>query len=648
MTRSLAHTQRAKPVRALELTELCLATGLAALLFWAFGQRSSYAELLPLAVPRATPEELVLLHWSVCAENVLFLLPGLSLASVLIALRRGELGRAVFFVCSSLSLLYLSLDLVAYRVAGRHLSELARFALLPGAARATGVHASGWLAMILPRVVLITLSWLALLRLLRAGLRWLATSSSSGFQRLLACLGPLLLALGMFTPYFARTMFVHRALSAGLLAQLAWVPQAAISVQLQEDSSNPTWAALERDFRQAYTRAFPLVFSRRPLTVSGSVNSTRSNALVIVMESLRPDAFTAERMPRLYEWARRGLLAKQHYGGSDYSEASIFALLYGRSPLLYHFALDTREPPTLCQVAHGFGMLCAWYSGQPLVWVRQEEFVNENSIDRFEHDDRGDWNQWDRTALARAVDAIRENDKPAISIVYLMSTHFEYRYPPKYEQHLPVLVSADWPKTSELELTSRDRIPLTNRYLNALAFSDDLIADAIDRIDPTRTLVVLTGDHGEALGESGHFGHGFAFPDEVARVPFAMVGPGVPASTLDTPSLHADLLRTLAHWLGGSITGPNDSRDLLALAPAGARQSLLLAHATFSQDSADALFIHGGRRIRLKLGLQDADLKVLGPEDELARPMELTPIGKAEGVELRAAFEAELESLWRN
>jgi hypothetical protein len=206
----------------------------------------------------------------------------------------------------------------------------------------------------------------------------------------------------------------------------------------------------------------------------------------------------------------------------------------------------------------------------------------------------------------------------------------------------------NWPKTTELELTAADRVPLTNRYLNALSFSDDLIADAIARLDPTRTVIILTGDHGEALGEAGHFGHGFGFPDQVARVPFAMVGPGIPASTLETPSLHADVLRTLAQRFGGSIAGPSETRPLLAAAPNGPRGRVLLVHAGFGQDSADVLFIRGARRIRLKLGLQGADLRMIGLEDDLGRPIELTPLGQQEASELKAAFEAELESLWRD
>jgi membrane-anchored protein YejM (alkaline phosphatase superfamily) len=431
-----------------------------------------------------------------------------------------------------------------------------------------------------------------------------------------------------------------------LIAQLPWSPRGAISVQVPSRTGDRTWAVLERDLRSAYARAFPLVFSRRTFTASSAGPTEPTNVVLIVMESLRPDAFTPERMPRLYAWARRGLVAEQHYAGSNSSEAGLFSLLYGRSPLLYHFVLDNQQPPVWCEVAHRFGMTCEWYSGQPVVWMRQEEFVNAKLVDRFVHDDRGDWEQWDRTALEHAVAATKNPRKPAFAVAYLMSTHFEYRYPASYERHLPVLTTARYPDTNELKLGPEARVPLTNRYLNALAFSDDLIADAIDRLDSARTLVILTGDHGEALGESEHFGHGFGFPDGVARVPFALVGPGIPAGSVRAPSLHADVLRTVVHLLGGRSTGPAETRDMLARTQPP--RSLLLAHGSFEQDSADALFIHGARRIRLTLGLRSSDLTIVGPEDAHGRPTELNPLSELEAADLRQAFEAELEALWRN
>ncbi len=45
----------------------------------------------------------------------------------------------------------------------------------------------------------------------------------------------------------------------------------------------------------------------------------------------------------------------------------------------------------------------------------------------------------------------------------------------------------------------------------------------------SRTVVVLLGDHGEDLGEHGHFDHGNALHDNVLHVPLLVGGPGVPA-----------------------------------------------------------------------------------------------------------------------
>jgi membrane-anchored protein YejM (alkaline phosphatase superfamily) len=291
-------------------------------------------------------------------------------------------------------------------------------------------------------------------------------------------------------------------------------------------------------------------------------------------------------------------------------------------------------------------MDCSYYSGHPKIWLRREEFLNSHVVDHFVHDDSGDWNQWDRTALQHAVTAIRASSgRPAISTVLLMSTHFEYEYPSAYERHLPVLVGAKWPQTEPIDLNVSNREALRNRYLNALAFTDDIVADAIAQLDPSNTVVVFTGDHGESLGDDGRFGHGYSFADVITHVPFAMVGPGIPAGTRETPSLHADVLRTLVHVLGGKAAGPAESEDLLT--PTQPRSSLLLAHCSYLHDEADTLLIHGKNRIRMQLGLRTASLRLRGSEDPLGHPAPLDNLSAAQVAELVAAFENELQLLWQ-
>jgi hypothetical protein len=111
------------------------------------------------------------------------------------------------------------------------------------------------------------------------------------------------------------------------------------------------------------------------------------------------------------------------------------------------------------------------------------------------------------------------------------------------------------------------------------------------------------------------------------------------------PSLHADLLRTLVHVLGGKAAGPAESEDLLA--PTRRRSSLLLAHCSYSHDFADALFIHGSRRIRLDLGLHEPEVRLRGAEDSLGHPSSLDDLGAAELAELVSAFEVQLGALWQ-
>ena len=62
------------------------------------------------------------------------------------------------------------------------------------------------------------------------------------------------------------------------------------------------------------------------------------------------------------------------------------------------------------------------------------------------------------------------------------------------------------------------RDPMLNRYLNGVRSIDALIGRLADRLQQMdladNTLLVITGDHGEALGEHGETVHGFSVYNE--------------------------------------------------------------------------------------------------------------------------------------
>jgi phosphoglycerol transferase MdoB-like AlkP superfamily enzyme len=71
----------------------------------------------------------------------------------------------------------------------------------------------------------------------------------------------------------------------------------------------------------------------------------------------------------------------------------------------------------------------------------------------------------------------------------------------------------------------------TPRYLNELLYMDWIIASLVDQLEESgvleKTLVVITSDHGEMLGQNdGPIGHGWAVTPELANVPLIIMDPG--------------------------------------------------------------------------------------------------------------------------
>jgi membrane-anchored protein YejM (alkaline phosphatase superfamily) len=408
-------------------------------------------------------------------------------------------------------------------------------------------------------------------------------------------------------------------------------------------------AELSEGLRTMYRSKFPLIYAAKPTDGRAlALNDHRPNVIIIALESFRRDGMSSEWMPKVDAWSRGGLRLRRHYTGSIFSEAGLFALLYGRSPLVYHSVLDAGVRPQLCETLRHSGYRCGYFSGHPKVWFRREEYINDRTFDEFVHDDTGDWNQWDRTALKNLVRAARATGKkPLFGMVFLMSSHFEYQYPPEYERHLPVTRDLTWETTRMSVLGPESREPLLNRYRNTLAFLDDALDQTIRALDPKQNLIIITADHGESFNDDGRFGHGSVFSDVVARVPMAIVGPGIEPAEFDEPTLHVDVLPTVVHALAGhsvSIAHAH-GRDLLARQPA--RESLLLAHCDPNRDSAEALLLRGDRRVRLHLGLQAPTLQLLGLEDDRARLVVDHHLDSTQVQQLLAAFEGQLATLIR-
>lgn len=112
------------------------------------------------------------------------------------------------------------------------------------------------------------------------------------------------------------------------------------------------------------------------------------------------------------------------------------------------------------------------------------------------------------------------------------------------------------------ELTDEDIGTLRSLYDAETRFADEqlgrLVTALRDRGLYEDTLVVITSDHGEALGEHGAFGHYSAHYEEIVRVPLVIRVPGVESATLDRQVGLADVAPTILDYLDEPVAVDSD------------------------------------------------------------------------------------------
>ena len=104
-------------------------------------------------------------------------------------------------------------------------------------------------------------------------------------------------------------------------------------------------------------------------------------------------------------------------------------------------------------------------------------------------------------------------------------------------------------------------------YDGEVAFVDDQIGRVLSRLAQlgaeTQTVIAVTADHGESLGDHGEETHGVFIYDSTLRVPFIMAGPGVSAgSVASVVGRGIDVMPTLLDLAGLQIPERLDGRSL--------------------------------------------------------------------------------------
>ena len=357
------------------------------------------------------------------------------------------------------------------------------------------------------------------------------------------------------------------------------------------------------------------------------------NLLFITIDTLRADhvaAYGATNVatPNIDRLAKEGALARHASVQVPLTRPSHISIFSGRYPA-EHGIRDNVAPalrpdvPLMAETLKGSAFSTAGFVSS-IVLARPSGLERgfDTFSDRFDvaEDDARFLNTIQRRgdlATNEAIDWIRAHKgERFFTWVHLYDPHDPYEPPGRYATEY-----ADRPYDGEVAWSDE----LVGRLLTAL--SDNGLAD--------RTLVVVTSDHGEGLGDHGEAVHGYFIYETTLHVPLVIRGPGVKAGTaIDAVTQSVDLFPTTMELLGLRDRVPATSGRSLAAALRGER---LNDESSFAE-SLVPLVHYGWSDLR---SVRDGRWKyILAPNAELydlnRDPGELTNLAEREATRARA------------
>ena len=340
----------------------------------------------------------------------------------------------------------------------------------------------------------------------------------------------------------------------------------------------------------------PALFMLAALATSCDTTSSRQpDIILVVIDTARADRFTPNAStqpatPSFRKLASEGLLFEHAYSTSSWTVPSHASLFTGLFPITHQATQETQHLSgkfeTLAEILSEAGYETAAFSNNP--WVSDQSNLMQGFAESHEM-----WSkpkQLSASGLPHPTNervfrwmSSRTGGRPFFLFVNYMEPHWPYTAPPDYSTasisvktrgeargHPGNFPVADWymNRRSMPEEAASARREL---YTAEIAYSDAILGElraGLERLAVwEESLVVVTADHGENLGENGHQGHIFALYGSTVRVPLVIRSPGTApaAGVRRDPVQVTDLFTTILAAAGSKADDPRiDGIDLLS------------------------------------------------------------------------------------
>ncbi len=278
---------------------------------------------------------------------------------------------------------------------------------------------------------------------------------------------------------------------------------------------------------------------------AGSRSLERPNVLLITIDTLRADKLGCYGSPRVKtpnidQLAKKSVLFTRAYAHNPLTLPSHANILTGATPL-YHGVHDNEnfnlrdQFLTLAEYlknrGYSTGAVVGAYPLDSRFGVAQGfDFYDDNVAPKGSpKNSAGERKAGDVAAVVKSW--LKWQKSEWFLWMHVFDPHFPYEPPEPFLSQYP-----DKP------------------YNGEVAYVDSVLGDLFRYLEAgdlfERTLVVLTSDHGESLGDHGEKTHGILAYNSVLWVPLVVFFPGLRPAKVDQPAAHVDIFPTICDLLG--------------------------------------------------------------------------------------------------
>ena len=297
-----------------------------------------------------------------------------------------------------------------------------------------------------------------------------------------------------------------------------------------------------------------------PLDIVGAITVEESefsiedkpNIILVIADALRWDHLgyygnSRNTSPNIDRIAREGIIFNRAYAQGNWTLASTVTLFTSLYPTSHNVFSKKRviakESKTLIENLKVAGYRTAGFSKNHFFWGNfgfhrgfdcfyfgQNNFICKLWPSVISAILRRLFMPTDENLTRQALSWIKSNKSHRFFIyLHYMATHVPYRIPKAYEEiyvkeQIPDRV--DFPHKRyhpNVKINPGQKKNLIDRYDGAIRFVDDQIGKLLDILQSLDlkedTLLIITGDHGEAFGEHDDWTHGHTLYQETIRIP---------------------------------------------------------------------------------------------------------------------------------